>query len=63
MKNQHFDVSPPYNPVQPSATLVFGGLEPHIAEAPLLYVVQMVAPVREMRMPLDAVTVGRRYSS
>ena len=38
---------------QPSATLLVGGLEPHISEAHLLYVLQMVSPVREMRMPLD----------
>jgi len=36
-----------------SATLVVNGLEPHVAESHLLYVLQMLAVVKELRMPKE----------
>ena len=51
-----------YDEVQPCATLIVGGLESHVVEAHLLYVVQMVCPVREMRMPLDAAGRSRGFA-
>jgi RNA recognition motif-containing protein len=41
-----------------STTLVVNGLEPHVAESHLLYVLQMLAVVKELRMPKERAASG-----